>query len=159
MLQQPEPFECFQNGRQRSLPPLDWKAAHSLSPQFAQEVKSALNALCDLSCEWKFTGHALCPHTLPRRVWEASTSTHSEAVHSCLDGIIDPQVTGWYSLPHLLIQIWVNVFQERNKEGRKKNKTKYKCLNKEGMSNNMGRRILGRSEGRSWGRTKISQSA
>ena len=50
-------------------------------------------------------------------------------------------------------------FKKERKEGRKKKKTKYKCLNKEGMSNNMGRRILGRSEGRSWGRMKTSPSA
>ena len=48
---------------------------------------------------------------------------------------------------------------KERKEGRKKKKTKYKCLNKEGMSNNMGWRILGRSEGRSWGRIKTSPSA
>lgn len=69
------------------------KMAPSLHSQTVQKSQRAFHSLCDrLACEWELprVTQAMCPHIALVRVWEALISTHSEAMHSCLDDIVMP---------------------------------------------------------------------
>lgn len=73
---------------------LQFLTAPSLCSQFTEKSQRAVHSLCVMalvvSGKLSWVTHVMCPHTVLTRVWNAPTSTCSEAIHSCLHGVVVP---------------------------------------------------------------------